>query len=261
MTQIPRLRAVLALVFAVLAGVVVYGVTQQALTRLSAARPTVGVLVAARDIQIGEALSSALISVTQLPADALPGPAPALEADRAAVVGSIARAPLFAGEVIQRRRLFAPGTARLTDAPDAALVRKGYWLYQISTPSVLNIPGAGLRSGDHVAILATLQEPVRPVTTTLGAATGAASGGGATGRVVQVIDPFALVTYVASPPGGGVALTVAVPRGEAPTLQLLKDDPTVTFGFAQVRPDDAGGALTNTTRALFRRQYHVPSPE
>src|SRR5919201_156895 len=115
--------------------------------------PQVAVLVATRDIQIAEPITSSMVQVVQVPKGALVGPAPALAADAALVERSAARAPIFAGEILDLRRLYGPGLA-LDTAPDAVFLKKGYALYTLPT-SHLDLPLSGRAAGDYVEVLAT----------------------------------------------------------------------------------------------------------
>jgi len=245
---LPRLRALLAVVLALMAGVAVYAFAEQRLHAASAGLPPVRVLVAARDIQVAEAITPSMLTITQFPADGVPGPSAALESDLRAVLTSAAREPIYAGEVLQKIRLFGPALA-VGAAPEQALVKKGMALYTVATTR-LNMPLSGLHAGDRVTILATVQGA--PV---------ASGDGGASLRtsqvVIQTIDPSALVTYIDPPAGTGPgALTLAVPRAEVKTLALLNR--LGVLSFAQVRPDDPTGPLDSTNAGIFTRTYHVP---
>jgi Flp pilus assembly protein CpaB len=247
---LPRLRAILLVILALMAGVAAYAFADQHLHAISSSAPPVGVLIATRDIQVAELITPAMITVTEVPADAVPGPSAALEADLNTVLGSRAREPIYAGEVVQKVRLFAPGLA-INSAPEEALVKRGMALYTVATTQ-LNMPLSGLEPGDHVAVVATL----------LGAPVLPNSDGGGSLRtsqvVVQTIDPSALVTFVEPPSAGGTgALTLAVPRSEVKTLALLNR--LGALSFAQVRPDDPTAPLDSTNAQIFIKTYHVPT--
>ena len=208
--------------------------------------PQITVLVATRDIQIAEPIGPALVQAVQAPQGALLGPAPALAADAALVERSTARAPIFAGEVIDLRRLYGPGLA-LDTAPDAVFLQKGYALYTLPT-SHLDLPLSGLAAGDYVEVLATFDHAppsTLGITTTLRTTHGG----------VQPIDLHALVTDVQP---DQAALTLAVPKAELPYLAFLRHL-GASFSFAQVRPDDPSGPLSGVTARQFQERYHVPS--
>jgi hypothetical protein len=218
------------------------------LERVQSAPPQISVLVATRDIQIAEPLSAAVVHVAQVPQGALVGPAPALARDAALVARSSARVPIFAGEVIDLRRLYGPGLS-LSNAPGEVFLQKGDALYTVPT-SHLDLPLSGLAAGDYVEILATFDQAPPSM---------AAAGGTTTLRTthgaVQPLDMHALVTYV---PPDQSAITLAVPKDELPHLAFLKHL-GASFSFAQVRPDDPTGPMAGVTARQFTETYGVPS--
>ena len=212
--------------------------------------PQVSVLVATRDIQIAQPITPTMIQAVQVPQGALVDPAPALAGDTALVERSTARAPIFAGEVIDLRRLYGPGLS-LSNAPDEVFLKKGYALYTVPT-SHLDLPLSGLAAGDYVEVLATFDyAPSAPagatdnITTTLRTTHGG----------VQPVDTHALITYVQP---DQAAITLAVPKQELSYLAFLRHL-GASFSFAQVRPDDPSGDMTGVTARQFRKDYHVPS--
>ena len=203
--------------------------------------PQIAVIEATRDIQIGEPISVSMLQVVQVPRGSPLGPAPALVSDASLVERSTARAPIFAGEIIQKLRLYGPGLTVSAD-PDAVFLKKGDALYTVPTGH-LQMPLSGLAAGDYVEVLAAL--PVAPPI-----------GAGATASVtatVQAVDSHALVTYMEPDQS---ALTLVVPVAEVPTLQCLVGHGAV-FSFAQVRPDDLGRGTGDLTISQLRGQYHV----
>jgi Flp pilus assembly protein CpaB len=240
---IPRARAVVLVGLAVAVATAVYAAVTSS---TAAGPPPVSILVATRDIQIAEPITTSMVAVRQVPAGALLGPSVALASDLGQVLASSAREPIYAGEPINRVRLFGPGLS-VNAAPEEALVRRGYALYTVAA-SPLNMPLSGLRPGDHVAVLATLNQAPAP----------AEAAGGSSLRtsqlVVQPIDPSALVTFV-NPAAG--ALTLAVPKRELATLAFLNREGALSF--AQVRPDDPTGPMSGLTAPIFERLYHVPA--
>jgi hypothetical protein len=238
-----RRRTVTAVALAVALCVVLFACLEKV---QGAPPPQVAVLVATRDIQIAEPITSSMVKVVQVPQGALVGPAPALAADAALVERSTARAPIFAGEVIDLRRLYGPGLA-LAGAPDEVFLKKGDALYTLPT-SHLDLPLSGLAAGDYVEVLATFDHaPPSAVgsTTTLRTTHGG----------VQPIDLHALVTDVQP---DQAALTLAVPKAELPYLAFLRHL-GASFSLAQVRPDDPTGPLAGVTARQFTERYHVPA--
>ncbi len=230
-------RSVVFTAIAVALAVVLFVVLERT---QGAALPRVAVIEATRDVQIGEPLTASALQVVYVPQDAPLGPAPALASDLALVERSAARAPIFAGEIIQKYRLYGPGLALSAD-PDAVYLKKGYALYTVPTAH-LQMPLSGLAAGDYVAVLAAL--PIVP------------SGVGATGGMtatLQPIDMHALVTFVQA---DQAALTLAVPSDEVPVLHCLAGHGAV-FSFAQVRPDDTERTGGRLTAEQIRGRYHV----
>jgi Flp pilus assembly protein CpaB len=211
--------------------------------------PQISVLVATRDIQIAEPLTPAVVRVAHVPQGALVGPAPALAGDAALVERSTARAPIFAGEVIDLRRLYGPGLS-LSNAPDAVFLQKGDALYTVPT-SHLDLPLSGLAAGDYVEILATFDQ----APPSMAAAGGTTTTLRTTHGAVQPIDMHALVTSIAPDQS---AVTLVVPKGELPYLAFLTHL-GASFSFAQVRPDDPTGPMAGVTARQFTETYGVPS--
>ncbi len=240
----PRLRWLLFVGIALMAGVIVYSLLDRT---AATAPPPLRVLVATRDIQIAESITSTMVEVRQAPAGTLPGPTAALESDLPLVLQSSAREPLYRGEIVQKIRLFGPGLS-LSGAPEEALFKKGYTLATLPAGR-MTMPLSGLHAGDHVAVIASFTS----------AAPGASDPGGTnirtSGLVVQTIDPYALVTFVDP---AGAALTLAVPRAEVTTLEYLAQKGALSY--TQVRPDDpaAHDPLTHTTGDQILKEYHVP---
>jgi Flp pilus assembly protein CpaB len=242
----PRRRTITAIAIAVALCLILFVCLEKV---QSAPPPQVAVLVATRDIQIAEPITPTMVHVVQVPQEALVGPAPALAGDAALVERSTARAPIFAGEVIDLRRLYGPGLA-LTSAPDEVFLKKGYALYTVPTAH-LALPLSGLAAGDYVEVLATFDHaPPAAVDAGGGTTTLRTTHGG-----VQPIDAHALVTDVAPDES---AVTLAVPKGELPYLAFLRHL-GASFSFAQVRPDDPTGPMAGVTARQFRQTYHVPS--
>jgi len=240
----PRLRWLLFVGIALMAGVVVYSLLDRT---AATAPPPLRVLVATRDIQIAETITSTMVEVRQIPSGALPGPTAALESDLPLVLQSSAREPLYRGEIISKIRLFRPGLS-LSGAPDEALVTKGLALTTLPA-SRMAMPLSGLRAGDHVAVIASFTSALP------GAADLVGTNVRTSGLVVQTIDPYALVTFVDP---AGAALTLATPRAEVTTLQYLAQKGALSY--AQVRSDDPAphDPLTHTTGAQILKEYHVP---
>jgi hypothetical protein len=240
-----RRRTVTAIATAVAVCVILFAY----LEKVQGAPPQVAVLVATRDIQIAEPITPSMVQVVQVPQGALLGPAPALATEATRVERSTARAPIFAGEVLDLRRLYGPGLA-LDTAPDAVFLKKGFALYTLPT-SHLDLPLSGLAAGDYVEVLATFDHaPPSLVGAAGGITTLRTTHGG-----VQPIDVHALVTAVQP---DQAALTLAVPKDELPYLAFLRHL-GASFSFAQVRPDDPTGPIDGVTAQQFRERYNVPS--
>lgn len=236
MSAIPRLRMLLFLGLALAIAIGVYLALEGRTTRPPA---LVGVLVAARDLQIAEPITPTMLQVRQIPVDAVPGPSAALASDLDQVLRGTPREPIYAGEVIQRVRLFGPHLT-VTSAPELALLKKGFGLISVQA-NRSNMPTTGLRAGDHVALFSTLQR----------APAGGSDAGAsiATSQLeVALIDPAILVSAVDMAPGGPAEsqVTLVVPPREMAAVVLANR--LGVYSFALLRPDDAGQARPGLTR-------------
>jgi len=239
----PRLRLLVLAVLALAIGVAVYAVLDR---NAATAPPPIRVLVATRDIQIAEPITSSMVAIREIPAGSLPGPTTALAADLPRVLASSAREPLYQNEVIQKVRLFGPGLA-LSGASEEALLKKGLILITAAAGRMA-MPLSGLKTGDHVIIYGLINNGPP-------AAAGAGSSLRTSQLVVQPIDAAAEVTFVDADRG---ALTLAVSKAVAPTLLFLNREGALAFG--QVRPDDPTGPMASMSASRFRYHYALPPP-
>lgn len=208
----------------------------------SAQAAQVQVLVAARDIQINEPITPTMLAVETRPQAALAGMDAALAGDVGLVERSTSRAPIFAGEVIDLRRLYSPGLTTTGDPTEVFLTR-GYAFYPLPTDT-LALAEPGITAGAYAEIVASL--PPLPLTSV-------EATQGITGTA-QPVDAHALITAVQpSPP----AVTVMVPQREVPYLAWLIGR-HARFSFGLVRPDDASAPLQGVSSTQFERTYHAP---
>jgi len=202
-----------------------------------AAPPGTAVLVATRDIGVGQTVTHDLVRVWLAPAGAPLGNEPALATDLSGVLGRRALAPILTNEPLSRARLAGMGAANATI--DAAALPRGYARYTVPVGPLAE-PLPGLSVGDAVEVLAALpRDPASPDIT----------------QTAQPIDAHALVAAVQASPA---ALTLVVPRSELAALLWLRGQ-HATFSFALVGPTDRGGDLRGVGPGEFRRLYHVPS--
>jgi len=202
-----------------------------------AAPPGTAVLVATRDIGVGQTVTRDLVRVWLAPAGAPLGGEPALATDLSAVLGRRVLAPILAGEPLSRARLAGAGGDSLV--VDAATLPRGYARYTVPVGPLAE-PLPSLSIGDAVEVLAALpRDPASPDIT----------------QTVQPVDAHALVAAVQATPA---AVTLVVPRSELAALVWLRGQ-HAAFSFALVGPADRGGDMRGVGPREFRRLYHVPS--
>lgn len=202
-----------------------------------AAPPGTAVLVATRDIGVGQTLTRDMVRVWLAPAGAPLGDTPALATDLSGLLGRRARVPILADEPLARARLAGTGGDNLV--VDAAALPRGYARYTVPVGTLAE-PLPGLSVGDAVEVLAALpHDPASPDIT----------------QTAQPVDPHALVAAVQASPA---AVTLVVPRSEVATLLWLRGQ-HAAFSFALVGPTDRSGDLRGVGQGEFRRLYHVPS--
>jgi Flp pilus assembly protein CpaB len=192
----PRLRNGVVAVVAVLSGIAVAGIVQQAEDARGAWGARVPVLVATEDVPAGAVLALGNTRVVTQPAPLVPpGALRALPAD-----GRV-RADVYDGEVIREERLAPAGSSAI-----AARLPRG--TRAVAVPSE---PGRApsLAIGDRVDVLVALAPEV--------------AGDGAPG--------FALATDVPVVDVTDVAVTIAVPRDVAPRLAVAFGQGAVTLAL------------------------------
>ncbi len=117
---------------------------------------TVGVLVAARDIQPRTALSEADLKIVELPQESVP--ASALR-DKSAVVGMVTTVPLAANEPVLPSKVATPGgEGRIAVLPPGTQVTGStprYRAVSLNVPDA-NAAGGAIVVGDHIDVLFTL---------------------------------------------------------------------------------------------------------
>jgi hypothetical protein len=168
-------------------------------------------------------------------------------ADIGAVEGKRVRTPLYAGQPLDSRALYADAPA----SPSALdLLRPGEAVVTVHALT-LSTPLTGLPSDSVVAIYATTRRT--PLTTTVQSPTDAQTLQTSQDEVTLINPAAQVVDY--EPTLG--AISVIVPRSQASTLYLLED--TGVLHFALVRPDDHTVQTRDTmdTRR-FSQDYHVP---
>ena len=199
--------------------------------------PGTAVLVATRDIGVGQTLTRDAVRVWLAPAGAPLGDTPALATDLSGVLGHRALAPILADEPLSRARLDGTGGDNLAVA--AATLPHGYARYTVPVGPLAE-PLPGLTPGDYVEVLAALpRDPVSPDIT----------------QTAQPVDAHALVAAIQADPA---AITLVVPRRELATLLWLRGQ-NAAFSFALVEPADRTGDMRGVGSREFRRLYHVPT--
>jgi hypothetical protein len=239
------LTVVLTLALVALGGV---GLLSTHLVTLSSSAPaSTAIVVVARDISVAHVLTSADLATTVLPAGTSLGQTiPA--ADEETILGQRAQVPLYAGEPLDSRDLYAD--APVPPSP-LDLMRIGETEVTVHALS-LSVPLGGLPSDSTVAIYATTQRA--PLTTTVQSAADAQTLQTSRDEVTLITPAARVVDYEAAQG----AISLIVPRAQASTLYLLED--TAILHFALVRPDDhtvAGHDTMDTRR--FSQEYHVPT--
>jgi hypothetical protein len=159
-----RALAVMCLLAAVVAGL-----SRPAGTGAASAPPGIPVLVAARDLAAGVALTAADVRIAAIPAGLVPAGA---IGSMAAITGRVAAGPVRRGEPLTDARLLGRGLAtglsppesvavpvRLADAETAALVRPGDRIDLLATPVDTAL---GAPPGESAAVESTPGGPGPP---------------------------------------------------------------------------------------------------
>jgi len=202
-----------------------------------AAPPGTAVVVATRDIGIGQTVTRDMVRMWLAPAGAPLGDSPALATDLSGVLGRRVLAPILADEPLSRARLAGAGGDNVMVA--AAALPRGYARYTVPVGPLAE-PLPTLAVGDSVEVLAALpRDPASPDIT----------------QTAQPVDAHAVVAAVQASPA---AVTLVVPRSELATLLWLRGQ-HAAFSFALVGPADRLGDLHGIGASEFRRLYHVPS--
>ncbi len=162
---------------------VIAGLSRPAGTGAASAPPGTPVLVAARDLAAGAALTAADVRIVAIPAGLVPAGA---IGSMAAITGRVAAGPVRRGEPLTDARLLGRGLAtglsppesvavpvRLADAETAALVRPGDRIDLLATPvdTALGAPPGGSATAEST--------PAGPGTSTGSAAAASPPGGAA----------------------------------------------------------------------------------
>lgn len=196
---------VAAIVLAILTGVALYGVAQQANakgTPVAAAAQTVSVVVASSDLPVRTVLTADLVGVRDYPVSLVPAGALTNKAD---AIGRSTIAPIAGGQAIVQAQL-----ASVAGGRGAALtIEKGKVLFAFPTSDPLTLGGL-LNVGDHIDILASVTqgtgENARVSQTTL--------------QNLEVID---MLTPTKEQPTRATALVFAVDHQVALVLKYLRD--------------------------------------
>ena len=239
------LTIILALLLATLGAVGL--LSAHVITFAASAPPTTAILVAAHDIEVAYVLTPADLATSVVPAgSALGQTIPAASAG--VVTGKRVQTPLYAGQPLDSRALYADAPA-----PPSALdlMRPSETVVTVHALPA-SVPLTGLPSNSVVAVYATTQRA--PLTTTVQSAADTETL--QTSRdEVTLITPAARV--LAYQPAQGL-LSLIVPRTQASAFYLLET--TAVLHFALVRPDDHTGPTRDTmdTRR-YSRDYGVPT--
>lgn len=195
---------VAAVVLAILTGTALYGVAQQATARADqvATAPTVGVVVAAKDLPVRTVLTADLVADRPYPVGIVPTGAFTSAAD---AIGRVTTAPIARGQAIVQAQLAVPAGAR-----GAALtIEKGKVIVAFPTNDPLTIAGL-VNVGDRVDILASVMQ-----------------GPGENARVsqttIQNLEVLDLLTPTKEQPARATALVFAVDHQVALVLKYLRD--------------------------------------
>lgn len=143
---------VAAIVLALMTGVALYGVAQQAnaKTPVAASAPTVAVVVAASDIPVRTVLTAQLLDTRQYPVNLVPAGAVTNTAD---ALGRTTSSPISAGQTIVQAQLASASGNKAA----ALTIEKGKVLVAFPTSDPLTAAGL-VNVGDHVDILATVAQ-------------------------------------------------------------------------------------------------------
>ena len=197
---------VAAIVLAILTGVALYGVAQQANAKtagsVAAVETTVKVVVASADLPVRTVITSGLVVTRDYPANLVPAGAVTNPAD---AVGRTTIAPISSGQAIVQAQL-----ASATGNKGAALtIEKGKVLFAFPTSDPLTLAGL-LNVGDRVDILASVTQ-----------------GTGENARVSQTtlqnLEVLDLITPTKDQPTRATSLVFAVDHQVALVLKYLRD--------------------------------------
>src|SRR4051794_29771332 len=119
----------------------------QSLAAVPAPPPGKSVVVAVRDIDANAVITTSMLTTAQFPADLVPSDT---ITDTRDLVGVVARAKLFAGQMLFKRQFAPSGRTGLS-----AVITKDKVLVAFPSTDILNSTGA-LRPGDHIDILLSL---------------------------------------------------------------------------------------------------------
>lgn len=142
----PRAYLVAAAVMATLATVLLHGIVSGSGHAVAAAGPEVSVVVAARPVARGTALTRQDLRLGRMPGAYAP-PGALAEVSKAA--GRVVLADLAPGEVVTETRL-----ARVRAGPVASLVPRGLRAFAVPT----SLPLGAVVAGDRVDVLATYNQ-------------------------------------------------------------------------------------------------------
>ncbi|OIQ59754.1 flagellar basal body P-ring biosynthesis protein FlgA [Moorella thermoacetica] len=131
---------IVSLVFAVAAAVLIY-------TSVQASRPTVPVLVATRNLSVGEKIALSDVAVKRLPVEAVPQTA--LRDPRQAAGQTVTGAPILTGDVVRAEHLSAESSLAATLATYAP---PGWVAVELPPETGKNMEG--VRRGDTVDVYA-----------------------------------------------------------------------------------------------------------
>ncbi len=191
----------------------------------------VPVLVANRDIGLGEALTAGMVARVDEPSDAVLGADPVLAASEPGALGRVAVVP------IARGRPLAWGWLSSASGAGPYLTR-GMAQYALpATPA--DQPGGGLRAGAYVQVEAAV--PADPV--------------GASPAHAETVEAHVLVAGVS---GDGRLVTIVVPRADLAALAWLKlRGATFSYGLVGVTDTRGGVERRPVTPRIYQEDRHV----
>jgi pilus assembly protein CpaB len=207
---------------AALAGIVAFVTLSTAAPRggdqPAPSRPSVSVVVAARNVEVRSLLTAEDLELKDVPIDAVPDTALRNIEDG---VGKIARVDLYAGQIILSQHVVAPDL-RAADGRTAVLINDDQVLMAFPPSDLMSGIGV-LKAGDHVDLLFTMNLPPDALTSA-GPGVVQAAGGSGEQTTFAVLQNVVIAQLVRQGDDGGVAaLLLTLDPQDALVLKFVKD--------------------------------------